>query len=84
MRNLFICLLFFAIMSYSSFAQKATIHEEMMEMNTYMFSDPDPVANIGRIYPYFYFHGYTNHPTQQKRYPDLLDTVFKEMENGGS
>jgi len=47
-------------------AQKATISQELQEFKTYPFSDPDPVAEISRIYPYFYFHGYTNEPVKQK------------------
>lgn len=38
----------------------AKVYEEMRDMRTYMFSDPDPVPAPGRIYPYFYFSGYTN------------------------
>jgi hypothetical protein len=45
--------------------EKARIYEEEMVMRTYPFSDPDPVANIGRIYPYFKFDGYTNRPKNQ-------------------
>ena len=41
-------------------AQKATIREEKINLFTYMFSDPDPVPEIGRLYPYFRFDGYTN------------------------
>lgn len=41
-------------------AQKATIKEELINMKTYMFSDPNPIADISRIYPYFRFDGYTN------------------------
>lgn len=42
------------------FSQKATIREELISLNTYMFSDPNPVPDISRIYPYFRFQGYTN------------------------
>lgn len=41
-------------------SQKATVREENLNMKTYMFGDPDPVANINRIYPYFRFDGYTD------------------------
>ena len=48
------------LLSYSNvFAQKATIREETMEMITYGFSEPDPVAKMGNIYPYFRFDGYS-------------------------
>ncbi|MGQ7868848.1 DUF5107 domain-containing protein [Sunxiuqinia sp. sy24] len=41
-------------------AQNASIYEESLNMNTYMFSEPDPVPSINRIYPYFRFDGYTD------------------------
>ncbi len=47
------------------YAQKATIREETVPIKTYMFSDPDPVPNIGRIYPWFRFDGYTSKGTQR-------------------
>ncbi len=47
------------------FAQKATIREEKLNMKTYMFSDPSPVPQIGRLYPYFRFDGYTNKGVDQ-------------------
>ena len=47
-------------------AQKATVTEEYVEMKTYPFSDPDPVPAPGRIYPYFYFNGYTSIPVIQR------------------
>jgi tetratricopeptide (TPR) repeat protein len=51
-------LLFLMIVKLS--AQQASIREEMIQMPTYLFSDPDPVPNIGRIYPYSRFDGFTN------------------------
>ncbi|GAA3582408.1 DUF5107 domain-containing protein [Snuella lapsa] len=41
-------------------AQKARITEEKMTMKTYMFSEPSPIPQIGRLYPYFRFDGYTD------------------------
>lgn len=40
--------------------QRATIREEKIKLLTYMFSGPNPVPEMGRIYPYFRFEGYTN------------------------
>ena len=45
---------------FASFAQRAKIYEEKRSMLTYPFSQPDPVAEMGRIYPYFRFDGYTS------------------------
>lgn len=53
-------------MSVNVKAQQAFIREELIEFKTYPFSDPDPIPEINRIYPYFYFHGYTNNAIQQK------------------
>jgi tetratricopeptide (TPR) repeat protein len=38
----------------------ATVREYRKVMRTYPFSDPNPIATMGRIYPYFRFDGYTD------------------------
>ncbi len=38
---------------------KATVRQEKMSMNSYLFGDPDPVAIMSRIYPYFRFDSYS-------------------------
>ena len=43
----------------ASFAQNARVKEYRAEFPTYLFSDPDPVPNMGIIYPYFRFDGYS-------------------------
>lgn len=60
----YIILLFFLI-PMASFSQQALIREAEREMITYPFSDPDPVARPGRIYPYFRFDGFTSHSVKQ-------------------
>ena len=57
-------------------AQTAKISEEQIEFKTYPFSDPNPVPEINRIYPYFYFHGYTNQAIQQKWKMVVLENEF--------
>jgi len=54
---------------------KATIHEYRKNFKTYPFSDPDPVPEAGRIYPYYRFDGYTNSAIQK-------DWQVVELENG--
>lgn len=46
----------------------ATIRETTQTFPTYPFSDPDPIPNVGRIYPYFRFDGFsaTSVPRQWK------------------
>jgi hypothetical protein len=46
--------------------QKAAISEEYVSLPTYPFSDPDPVAKPGKIYPYFRFDGYANTAVEKK------------------
>jgi len=60
----------------SIFAQTATITEELIEFKTYPFSDPNPIPEINRIYPYFYFHGYTNQAVQQKWKMVILENEY--------
>ncbi len=57
-----------------TFAQNAVIQEKAHSMNSYPFSDPDPVAEPGRIYPYFRFDGYTGEGRK-------MDWNMVEMEN---
>ncbi len=39
---------------------QSIINEEQVKMATYPYSDPDPVPELGNIYPYFRFDGFTN------------------------
>jgi tetratricopeptide (TPR) repeat protein len=55
-------------------AQYAEIRETNRPMVTYPYSDPDPVARPGRIYPYFRFDVYTNRGVIQ-------DWKMVELEN---
>lgn len=42
------------------FAQTAQISEKQIPLVTYSFSDPDPVPELGKIYPYSRFEGYSD------------------------
>jgi len=53
------------VVSISVKAQKAVIREVTRPMITYPYSDPDPVARPGRVYPYFRFDGFTNESTMR-------------------
>ena len=44
----------------------ATIKEEVQTIPTYPFHDPNPVPEIGRIYPYFRFDGYSHDSQDQE------------------
>lgn len=48
------------LFSFGATAQNAVIQEKPYSMNSYPFSDPDPIAAPGKIYPYFRFDGYTS------------------------
>ncbi len=60
---LFTLLIIFSVQLVS---QKATISEELKEMVTYPYGDPDPVPKPGKIYPYYRFDSYTVDPVMQK------------------
>jgi tetratricopeptide (TPR) repeat protein len=40
-------------------AQQATIKEKKVPLNTYPFSDPNPIPELGKIFPYFRYDGYS-------------------------
>jgi len=52
--------------SFSLKSQTATIKETTQIFRTYGYSDPDPVARPGKIYPYNRFDGYTNEPIDKE------------------
>ena len=54
------------VLPLSVLAQDATITESLQTFRTYPFSDPDPVARMGNIYPYFRFHGYSMTPVDRQ------------------
>ncbi len=72
MKNKIKCLTILFLLSFlflfrnSSNAQQAIIKEELKTFKTYPFSDPTPVARIGRIYPYFRFDGYSDQAVDQQ------------------
>jgi hypothetical protein len=45
---------------------RATVREYRKVFRTYPFSDPDPVPNPGRIYPYFRFDGFTDRAVEKE------------------
>ena len=54
-----ITLYIFLLLTLITVAQTATIQEEHITLKTYPFSEPNVVPEVGRIYPYFKFDGYT-------------------------
>ena len=62
MKKLFLMLItaLCAVNSNLLFAQSAQIAEKQMPIITYPFSDPDPIPNPGKIYPYAKFEGYSD------------------------
>ena len=50
-----------------SFGQgSAKIKEYKKVFKTYPFSDPDPIPEVGKVYPYYRFDGYTNKPVDKE------------------
>lgn len=45
---------------------RATVREYRKVIRTYPFSDPNPIPQVGRIYPYFRFDGYTDTPVNRE------------------
>lgn len=55
----------FLLSTQFSSAQTAKVSEKNEQMITYPFSDPNPVPEFGKIYPYFRFDGYAANGKQQ-------------------
>jgi tetratricopeptide (TPR) repeat protein len=45
---------------------KTVVKEYDRVFTTYPYSDPDPLPNMSRFYPYFRYDGFTNEPIQKK------------------
>jgi tetratricopeptide (TPR) repeat protein len=45
---------------------RATVREYRKVFRTYPFSDPNPIPQVGRIYPYYRFEGYTDTPVDRE------------------
>ncbi len=60
--------------------QKATVREYSKIFKTYPFSDPDPVPEMGKIYPYFRFDGYADKAIQKEwKVVELENDYIKVM-----
>ncbi len=63
----------------------ATVREYRKVIRTYPFSDPNPIPQVGRIYPYFRFDGYADHPVDREwkvvelENPYLRVTILPEI-----
>lgn len=60
MKKLIILVFTFAFVSASMAQKSATIKESKKVFKTYGYSDPNPIPEEGKIYPYYRFDGYTN------------------------
>jgi Tfp pilus assembly protein PilF len=76
MKKIFLVIIPVITLINLSRAQNATIRETKINMKSYLFSDPDPVPEIGRIYPYFRFDGYTNKSIQKEWNMVILENDY--------
>lgn len=60
-------LLTLALLPQTAAAQKAaTVREYKKTWTTYPYSDPNPIAVMGKIYPYYRFDRYTDRPIEKE------------------
>src|SRR5882672_9597386 len=80
MKKYSIALITFLFSCLAPYAQKSTIKEYRKVFKTYPFSDPDPVPEVGKIYPYYRFDGYTDKPIQKEwKVVELENDYIKVM-----
>jgi tetratricopeptide (TPR) repeat protein len=65
-RIIILLVIAFAVTEAEAQYKPATIKEFKKVFKTYAFSDPDPIAEINKIYPYYRFDGYTNTAVQKE------------------
>ncbi len=75
MKKLIVTSLLTVLMASAS-AQEASIREEMIPFATYSFSDPDPVARPGKIYPYFRYDYFSEKPVQLEHKMVVLENKW--------
>ena len=68
-----ICLLSISGLNAQTASQ---IRETMEEYVTYPFSDPNPIAVFGKVYPYFRFDGFTIQPAKTKHKVVILENDY--------
>jgi Tfp pilus assembly protein PilF len=64
-KRVFIFILTIVLPGWINAQSNATVKELSKIYTTYPFSDPDPVPNDGKIYPYFRYDGFTDKPFQK-------------------
>ena len=66
MRGIFLtaALLCIGVVAYQQGPAKVTEYKKVFK--TYPFSDPDPIPEVGKVYPYYRFDGYTNTPVDKE------------------
>ena len=60
------CLVVASAVAAGAAGGRATVREYRKIIRTYPFSDPNPIPQMGRIYPYFRFDGYTDTPVDRE------------------
>ena len=67
-----------------TFAQKATVSENLTSIQTYDFDDPNPIPTLigdkDHIYPYFQFDGYRQQPEQKQWKVVTLENDYIELQ----
>ncbi len=80
MKNIFLCLLISTCAIGVSAQQKATVKEFRKEFVTYPFSDPNPIAMLSEVYPYFRYDGFTDKPVKKEWTVVVLENDYISLE----
>ena len=67
-----------AMIAFAQGTAKVTEYKKVFK--TYPFSDPDPIPEVGKVYPYYRFDGYTNKPIDKEwKVVELENDYIKVM-----
>ena len=81
MKNLFLAIVAILCFHFVKGQQNQSIVREYKKVfKTYGFSDPDPIVQMGAIYPYYRFDGYTDKPISKEwKVVELENDFIKVM-----
>ncbi len=79
MKTVFTLIIFLLFSGIIVQAQKATISEQKVKMKTFMYSDPNPVPDMSKNYPYFRFDGFTNKATDKEWNMVIMENPYVKV-----
>ena len=79
MKTVLTMIIFCLVIAIGVQAQNATISEQKVKMKTFMYSDPNPVPDMSKNYPYFRFDGFTNKAMEKEWNMVIMENPYVKV-----